>query len=159
MMIMNNNYLINKMFFISKIFFCLCILLLITQTVSAHPPSNMDINFDIENQELKVNITHSVTTDTHYIKLIEIQLNGEKYNSYNYNSQPAEMSFSYNYNINATKEDIFKVIAECNQFGTLTRELTVGGENDSSSTPGFITILIIFSILIIVVFFKKGIKY
>ena len=131
------------------------ILFVLTDIVIAHPPSKININYEIQTNELIVNITHSVTTQDHYIESIKIFINEEKYNTFNYISQPSSKTFSYNYDIIANNGDILKVIATCNQFGTLTREITVGNENDNS-IPGFILIsLIISTIIILFIKIKK----
>ena len=125
-----------------------------TQNVSAHPPSKLNINYIEENNELIVNITHSVTTNDHYIESVEIKINGEKYDTYTYSNQPNRTIITYKYNITANTNDVIQVKAICNQFGTLTRELTVGGEKDNLSTPGFTIIFFILSILIMLFYFK-----
>jgi hypothetical protein len=146
---------INNLLKINKIIMYLFILYLLADIVTAHPPSKLDINYDIESRELIVNITHSVTNQDHYIESVEIYINGGEYGIYDYDSQPSSSSFSYSYNINASDGDFFKIIARCNQFGTLTRELTVGGDNNSPSTSGFISMLLIISILLITIFLKR----
>ncbi|MCK5300552.1 MAG: hypothetical protein KAJ21_01525, partial [Thermoplasmatales archaeon] len=118
---------------INIIFFCLFLLILTTNNVSAHPPLKLNIKYIKENEVVFVNISHSVTTDNHYIKSIEIQLNGENYDTFEYTSQPSRTSFSYNYTIAANDGDNIKIKAICNQFGTLTRELTIGENNNGSS--------------------------
>ena len=140
---------------INIIFFCLFLLILTTNNVSAHPPSKLNIKYIKENEVVFVNISHSVTTDDHYIKSIEIQLNGENYDTFEYTSQPSRTSFSYNYTIAANDGDNIKIKAICNQFGTSTRELTIGENNNGSSTPGFTLILMIISILILFLLFNR----
>jgi desulfoferrodoxin (superoxide reductase-like protein) len=149
--------MIKKINRIRRGIFKLCIIMfyffnifLLTQNVSAHPPSKLDLYYDDEINELYVNITHSVTTDDHYIDTIEIYINDLKYNTLSYDSQPSRTSFSYNYNILAEDGDDIKVIAKCNQFGTLTRELTVGDDNSSTPSPGFLLILIIITFMILI---------
>lgn len=154
-MFKKNNYHKNMILKVGMISFCFILLILTNQNVSAHPPSKLNINYIKENNELFVNISHSVTTDDHYIKSIEIQLNGENYDTYEYTSQPSRTSFSYNYTIATNDGDNIKVKVICNQFGTLTRELTIGENNNGSSTPGFTLILMIISILILFLLFKR----
>ena len=135
----------------------LTVLFILTGIVNAHPPSDIEINYDIDTNELNVNITHSVSNIDHYIESVKIYINEEKYNTFKYNSQPGSKTFSYNYTINAGNGDILKVIATCNQFGTLTREITLGNENNNS-TPGFILISLIIT-AIIIIFIKRKINY
>ena len=150
-----NNIRKNKIYYINNILISFIILILISNTVFAHPPSKLNSSYDDEINELIVNITHSVTTDDHYIDTIELYINDVKYNTINYDSQPSRTSFSYNYNIIAEEGDNIKVIAECNQFGTLTRDILIGDESKGDSTPGFISILLIFSMIIVAMIYKK----
>ena len=153
-MFIGNKFLKNRIFKFNIVLFCLFILLLMIQTVTAHPPSKLNLNYDDDINDLTVNITHSVSSDDHYIDTIEIYINDLKYNFLSYDSQPSRMSFSYNYNIIADEGDTIKIIAKCNQFGILTRELTVG-EDNGSSTPGFLIITLIISFVIILFKRKK----
>ena len=148
------NFLKKRIYKFNIVLFCLFILLLMIQTVTAHPPSKLNLNYDDIINELKVDITHSVTSDDHYIDTIEIYINDIRYNILSYDNQSSRTSFSYNYNIIADEGDNIKIIAKCNQFGTLTRELTVGEDNNGSSVPGFLIISLIIS-FIIIIFFKR----
>jgi hypothetical protein len=145
----------NRLYKLNIILFCLFILFLIAQTVSAHPPSKVNLDYDDIINELTVNITHSVTTDDHYIDAIEIYINDVKYNALSYDSQPSRTSFSYNYNIIAEEGDDIKVIVICNQFGTLTKELTVGDDNNSTPFPSFLFILVIITLILFIFKIKK----
>lgn len=139
----------NMIFKSSIIILFIAILILTAQNVSAHPPSKINIKYDTQKNELSVNITHSVTANDHFIESIEIKINGEIYDIYDYISQPNRISFTYKYDINSNDGDKITVRAICSQFGTLTRELTVGEEGDSSSTPGFIILSILASIFLV----------
>lgn len=78
-------------------------------------------------------MAHSVAdTNTHFIIKIDIWRNDDFVISTSYTSQPTNSIFSYTYNISANIGDILEVIAECNQGGSLTRQLTV---TDNSITP------------------------
>jgi len=137
------------------IVFFLAIILLLIPNISAHPPTKLSLNYNQINGELIVNITHSVTNDNHYIKWVNITINGETFENYEYDIQPDRTFMSYKYDILADIDDVIQVVATCNQFGSITRELTVG-EDNGSSTPGFILISIIFlTLLIIIIKYKK----
>ena len=140
---------------INILFFIMILTLFMTYTVSAHPPSKLNINYLEENENLFVNITHGVSSDDHYIESVEILINGEEFTTYKYNNQPNETSFSYNYTLSVIKGDVIRVKAECNRFGTLTRELVVGENNNGSSTPGFISVSIFISMLIMLFLYKR----
>ncbi|MEA2069762.1 MAG: hypothetical protein U9O98_00575 [Asgard group archaeon] len=104
--------------------------------ISGHSPSTMSLSYDLQTNLLEVNISHSVSnTDNHYIESVEIWLNDVLNRSENYDSQPTTNSFSYEYTILANIGDEIEVIATCNQFGSMTRTLTVTNTTDTSSTP------------------------
>jgi hypothetical protein len=129
--------------------------ILYIQNVSAHPPSKLNLYYNEKSNELFVNITHVVSIDDHYIKSVEIKINGVEFNNFNYYSQPDNSFISYIYNISANDGDVIQVKATCNQFGSLTRELTVGMYNGVSSTPGFTFFLIPFILIFYTILFKK----
>jgi hypothetical protein len=148
-MIKNLNIKISILIVISIIF-------IIIPNVSAHPPTKLSLNYNKSNSELIVNITHSVTNDNHYIEWVNISINGLKFENYEYDIQQDRSFITYKYDISADINDVIQVKATCNQFGSITRELTVD-ENNGSSTPGFIFISIIIScLLIILIRYKKN---
>lgn len=57
--------------------------------VRAHPPSEMELSYDLANQTLTVTITH-VTLDpqSHRVYLIEVEKNGELVIEQEYDEQP-----------------------------------------------------------------------
>jgi desulfoferrodoxin (superoxide reductase-like protein) len=140
---------------INIIFFCLFLLILTTNNVIAHPPSKLNIEYIEENEVVFVNITHSVSNNDHYIKAVEIHINDKIYGVYNYTNQPSETTFSYKYNTSTNDGDTIKVKAICNQFGTLTRELVVGENNNSSPTPGFMSASLFISMLMLFFLYKR----
>lgn len=130
--------------------------------VYAHSPSNMSLSYNNTINELKVSITHQVSDpETHYVFQIIVKINGLVNITQDYSSQPSS-SFTYTYkNIEAVEGDTFEVTANCNQGGSITKQLTVSSEevsetgDDSSSTPGFELILLIISFIIIIIFLRK----
>ena len=147
---------------IGAIILCFIAVILIPQNVSAHSPSNMSLNYDSENQKLETTITHQVSNpDSHYIFNIVIKKNGETYNTFDYTNQLSSSSFTYTYDINATEGDAIEVTALCIQGGSITKQVSISGENgfsddsDGTSTPGFEIVLLIVSLLIIVIILRK----
>jgi len=147
---------------IAPIILCFLAVILVSQNVSAHSPSNMSINYDSENQKLETTITHQVSNpDSHYIYNIAIKKNGETYNSFNYTNQPSGSSFTYTYDIDTTEGDTIEVTALCIQGGSITKQVSINDENgfsddsDGSSTPGFEIVLLIVSLLIIIIIKKR----
>ncbi len=142
---------------IGIIILCFIIIISISQGVIAHSPSNMNLSYDSENQELLVTINHQVSNpDSHYIYNIIIKKNGLTYNNYEYSSQPTSSSFSYSYELNISAEDVIEITAQCNQGGSITRQITINdidGTSDGSSTPGF-ELIIILSAIGLAIFWK-----
>jgi hypothetical protein len=144
---------------ILTIFFLFVIL---STSVCAHSPSNMNLNYDKSTSELKVEITHQVSNpSTHYVYNIEININDELYISKNYTSQPGS-SFEYTYeDIGVIEEETIQVTALCIQGGSITKELIINAEDvtdtsDDLSTPGFGLLIILFAFVIF--FYTKKIS-
>ncbi len=99
---------------------------LAVSTVSAHPPLDMTLSYNLNNQLLNVTITHETPAPTiHYINQVDIEKNGELYLSEEYDSQPTNDVFTYTYNVNASIGDELTVTAYCNIQGSITRSITV----------------------------------
>jgi len=132
------------------------IIFLLIPSISAHPPTKLNITYDKSNSELIVNITHSVTNiNNHYIESVNIKINGITIDNYNYTSQPDKTFISYKYIISADLGDVIEVKATCNEFGSITKELTVE-KNISTSTPDFTLISLIISfILLFLIKYKR----
>jgi hypothetical protein len=93
--------------------------------VTAHAPSEMTLEYDLDSQVLTVTIVHNVSDPTsHYIFNIKIQINTTE--TYEYTSQPTSSEFSYTYNVPASEGDIIVVTAECNHGGSIMQTLVVG---------------------------------
>lgn len=118
--------------------------------VSAHPASEMSLNYNKNNNILEVTISHQVSDPgEHYIDNLTISLNGEIHSSYKYTSQPTSSSFTYTYELNASEEDTIEVYTHCNLGGTLTEELNVKSTSDTSTSEPGLTVesIVYFSIL------------
>ena len=144
---------------ISTIILCFLAIILLSQNVIAHSPSNISLNYNHENQKLETTITHQVSNpESHYIYNIIIKKNDETYNTYNYTNQTTSSSFTYIYEINLTEGDIIEVTALCNQGGSIKKQLSISNENSDivdPSTPGFEIVILIASLLIIIILLRK----
>jgi desulfoferrodoxin (superoxide reductase-like protein) len=97
-----------------------------TTTVLAHPPLDMELNYNLNTSELDVTITHETPAPSvHYVNKVDIKLNDEIIISEDYTSQPTNEIFTYNYTVNAEVGDIITVNAYCNIQGSITRSITV----------------------------------
>ena len=114
----------------SPILTVLAILALLSIPVQAHPPSEVGLSFDQENQTLNMTILHKVSSPSgHYVSRIDIFKNDEKILSNEYTSQPsASDPFTYSHAVNATSGDMLKATAFCSIAGSRSGELTIGGE-------------------------------
>ncbi|MGC9308360.1 MAG: PQQ-dependent sugar dehydrogenase [Thermoplasmatota archaeon] len=97
----------------------------------AHPPSEMELSYDLENQTLTVTITHvTIEPRSHRIYLVEVEKNGELILEREYDEQP-ENTFTDIYNVAAQVGDVLTVTAYCSLYGSITKSLSVsGGEPD-----------------------------
>ena len=96
-------------------------------SVFAHPPSDIIITFDLEKSLVKVDIMHD-TRDMakHYIKQIEVLLNGKSIIKQQAATQTSAEKQSVVYIIPGLKAgDKVAIDADCSIFGDLTREAVV----------------------------------
>ncbi len=104
--------------------------------VSAHTPEDMQLEYDFGEQNLNVTITHNTgDPNTHYIEQVDIKKNDVLYLSEQYSSQPTTSTFTYNYTVETEDGDVLKVTAICSISGSITRTLTVVGENQTPGAP------------------------
>lgn len=86
----------------------------------AHPPSSINVTFDLETQVLRVAIPHGVPNPRgdHYIDKVVVSLNGQEVISQLIGSQysPQEQVVLYQL-IDAQKGDKIEVYAKCSKFG------------------------------------------
>jgi desulfoferrodoxin (superoxide reductase-like protein) len=129
-------------------------------TISAHPPSEMTVEYNAVNEQLTVEITHQVSDGvTHYIKLVTISVEDEVERVENYTSQPGN-TFTYTYeDVYANEGQTISVYAVCNLGGDLEKSLTVSANGSSTSddtdTPGFAVITLLVSIGLITLIVRK----
>lgn len=149
----------------------LCIILVfLTIVISSnfvlgHPASNVDINYNFNEQRLTVTISHNTDNkETHYIKKVEVYKNGINIIDEEYTSQTSSKTFTLYFNVSANDGDILKVETECVQGGNTEDSLTVkstengtSNENGDNSTPGFELILLVSSITFILFLRRKRI--
>jgi len=97
-------------------------------TVTAHPPSSIELNYDRAEGVLEVTISHPVgNTSSHYVERVVVNRNGETVLEKDYSEQEGRSEFTYRYSLAAQNGDTFSVNAECNRFGDLTESVTVEG--------------------------------
>ena len=94
----------------------------------AHPPSDMELNYDGKTGILTVVVDHRVgNPSNHYVERITITKNGTLVLEESYERQDDRARTSHEYRINAQNGDSVEVEAECNRFGTISRSISVEG--------------------------------
>lgn len=107
----------------------------------AHSPSDMLLSYNATAGELAVTITHPVSDPaTHYVKEVQVSIDGDLVKNNAYTNQPAGTSFTYTYPLQAPAGSRIEVQAPCILGGSLTRTLQVPKSNDSATEkPGMTT--------------------
>ena len=120
-----------KMRFSGSLIFALCLVaavMIFPSAASAHAPSDVVLAYDAGTKVLSVTITHSSPMPSyHYIKTVEIFINGKSVMITPYTSQPGS-TYTYTYTVQAANGDKLQVAATCNIIGTKTVETTIKGK-------------------------------
>lgn len=131
--------------------------------VSGHTASNVDLKYDFNNQKLNITISHNTDdTNTHYIKKVEIYINGVTTIEEDYTSQPSSNTFTLSFDVSTNDGDVLKVETECSISGKTQDSITVKSkgdgistEKDDTSTPGFGLLIMIFGIILFIILKRK----
>jgi len=90
------------------------VLCLLISPATAHAPSDIAITYNPDMHKLSVTVTHPVDDPkTHYIRGVQVKINGEVISDPPYKSQPGRNSFTYTYDVMANPEDSVWVVATC----------------------------------------------
>jgi hypothetical protein len=121
----------------------------------------MSISYDIEEKRIDAVITHTVSDpNDHFVNKIEVRINDQLIDTYQYTNQPGT-SFTHSLDsIAANISDTIEVKAICNQGGQITKQLTVTEENGQStngndSTPGFEIFIFTAALVMALTLFKN----
>lgn len=103
-------------------------LVLLTPLV-AHPPSNIELEYDPETGILSVEVAHGVSdASKHYVNEVEVELNGVKLIEQSFRTQvDGEKQHAVYKVIDARVGDKFTVEAYCNISGKKKAQLEVTG--------------------------------
>jgi len=106
-----------------------CFFLAICSTVYAHPPSEITITFDPKTKILTAVIAHNVSIpQRHFIKQVDIALNGQEIISQTFNRQDDNFGQTVSYRVSEAKPgDTLSVEAYCSISGKLKKEIKVSG--------------------------------
>lgn len=127
----------------------------------ADPPQSIILNYSLGT--LNVLIGHAVgDPDEHYIDLVRINVNGSEVLSTPFTNQSSTDGASYHFSITANDGATIEVYARCNEGGSMTACMVVGGgsceQNGGSGIPGYFGLWLIigFSVIVaITVMYKK----
>ncbi len=99
-----------------------------------HPPESIHMNFEPESSIAVIEIEHSVRdVSAHYIKEVNISLNGEEILTQSFSRQSAPSSQQAVYYLHEVSEgDNIEVLASCSLSGSLNRifEITLPEDED-----------------------------
>ncbi len=93
----------------------------------AHPPSDIKVTFDVKTKILQAVIIHNTSNPaSHYIKKVDVGLNGKEIIEHTVSKQDNNESQTVIYLIPDVKDgDVISVEAYCSISGKLQREVTV----------------------------------
>ncbi|MCX5847872.1 MAG: hypothetical protein NTW65_00250 [Deltaproteobacteria bacterium] len=114
-------------FVFSVLLFVLMIFCFYPQISYADAPQDVTLQYDSSTQTLAVMITHKTSFSFHHIKSVEIKKNSAVISTTNYDTQPAEVPFTYSYKVAAAEGDKLEVTATCSLSGSKTGTITVSG--------------------------------
>jgi hypothetical protein len=108
--------------------------LLLPSISHANGPSLVEPTYDLAAKSLSVKIRHRSLVDSlHYIKYVEIKVNGTLPLTNKYDKQPGS-EYTYTYNVAASPGDVIEVTAKCNLWGSRTVGLTIPRPDDALKT-------------------------
>lgn len=99
----------------------------LSSTAYAHPPANITITYNPATKVLRAVIAHNVADPrTHYIKEVDIALNGREIIEHNLSRQDNNATQTVSYLIPDAKiGDIISLEAYCNISGKLKKEIKI----------------------------------
>jgi hypothetical protein len=106
--------------------------ILLPSVSHANAPSLVEPTYDLATRTLSVKIRHSsLVNSLHYIKFVEIKVNGTLSSTNKYEKQPGS-EYTYTYKVAASPGDVIEVTAKCNLWGSRTVGLTIPRPGDAS---------------------------
>jgi hypothetical protein len=97
-----------------------------TACVGATSPRYIGLKYNATTHTLTVKVIHlSPAPKIHYVYRVEIDKNGQVYQSYIYQKQPGIFLLKYTYNVTASPGDTLTVGAYCVLWGFLQKSMIV----------------------------------
>jgi desulfoferrodoxin (superoxide reductase-like protein) len=108
-----------------KLILVLAFVLIFSANGFCHNPS--DIKVTIKEGGIDLVVSHSVSNPaTHYVKRIEVKLNGENSAEKDFKSQTDDMTQKTSFDILSLKKgDVLEITAYCSKYGEFTKSVTV----------------------------------
>jgi hypothetical protein len=109
------------------LFFSIALILSLTISVYAHPPGNIEMSFNTENNMLEVTISHNSNDNSdHFVNEVEVFLNGDLQIEQDFIMQTDNKVQYLHYMIPGAKSgDTIRLMAECSKFGSRESEITL----------------------------------
>lgn len=109
------------------LFLTALILLVLTLNVYAHPPGDLEMSFNLENNMLEVTIPHNSNDNTdHFVNNVKVYLNDNLHIEQNFIMQTDNDIQYLHYMLPGAKSgDVIRIQAECNKFGSRENEITI----------------------------------
>jgi len=111
-----------------KITLAVCaVLLLCAVSASAHPPHDMNIEFNDKTSEVTVSLTHVTTApDWHFISLIEVFVNDIPVRQQTFTKQEQSNGLTYTTRLRGIRPgDVISAKAHCSRNGIQTSQIVV----------------------------------
>lgn len=107
------------------------LILVLPEATRGHPPTEMTLEYDIDDNILSVTITHNTPTpSSHYVETLIIYRNDISVIEESYEDQPERQTFTYEFDVFAVDSDVLRAYAECNIGGDIENEITVVGPRE-----------------------------
>ena len=108
--------------------------LLLPSAAHATSPSLVDPTYDAAAKALSVKIRHfSLFDSLHYIKFVDVKVNGTLALTKEYTSQPGN-EYTYKYDLDAKPGDIVEVTAKCSWWGSRTTAIVLTATGQKPAT-------------------------
>ena len=103
---------------------------IITSMAYAHPPSDIDITFDLKTKILTAVIIHNTSNPvSHYIEKVDVGLSGEEVIEHKISREDNNQAQTVMYLIpDAKNDDVISVEGYCSLSGKLKKEITINIE-------------------------------
>ena len=107
--------------------FTITLVFILSLSVYAHPPGEIEMSFNTDNKMLEVTISHGSNDNSdHFINDVKVSLNGNQHIEQAFIMQTDNNVQYLHYMIPGAKSgDTIILNAECNKFGSRQQEITV----------------------------------